>query len=57
MTGDNETNSEYRVALELAEHIANSEDQDRTREYWLLLYQQCRRVVKDGARAETALTD
>jgi hypothetical protein len=43
-------NSPYRVALELATRIANSEGKAGVadRSYWLRLYLDCRRVVLKG---------
>lgn len=43
-------NSPYRVALELATQIANSEGKSGTadRAYWLKLYLDCRGVVLKG---------
>jgi|HubBroStandDraft_3_1064219.scaffolds.fasta_scaffold1053187_1 hypothetical protein len=57
---DLEKNSPYRVALDLAYSIARTEGKEgkeRNRGYWLRLYAQCRKVVKDGRRPEDVLKD
>ena len=50
--------SEHRVALDLAYRIAQAEDiEPKNREYWLHLYQNCRRFVVGGATAARALEE
>ena len=50
-----EIDSEHRVALDLAFHIAKQEDvAPKDREYWLRLYSNCSMVV-NGATVERAL--
>ncbi len=50
--------SGHRVALDLAYQIADHEDVElKNREYWLRLYQNCRRVVISGSTAASALED
>ena len=52
-----EIDSEHRVALDLAFHIAQYEKVDsKDRKYWLQLYQNCLMVVS-GATAERALEE
>jgi hypothetical protein len=55
-----EENSPYRVALDLAYTIASHEGKYNSggdRQYWLELYQRCRKVVVLGASAEFALKE
>jgi len=52
---DLQDNSPYRVTLELAYAIAKSEREEKSREYWLNLYAQCRNVVLRGYSSADAL--
>jgi hypothetical protein len=52
---DLQDNSPCRVALALADRIANAEaggGRKADRPYWLKLYFECRRVVVDGAKPQ-----
>jgi hypothetical protein len=47
--------SEARVALDLAKIIAIEEETEKTREYWLTLYYQCRMAARGKDKLENII--